>query len=232
MQAFEKFIQKAAGIKDWRRRQGAGGSGQGGSNNIAGYVDFKDGLFDAEIFIGDVDDLDTTVVRLSQVSETNLSNKEVAELLDSDLCPNEFDSDELYLISAPDESISIGNVASITAAQVRHVVMANQLFPWSVHQPNMQEVAHLIIISKKITDELFNNQNRTDDEQLKLEAIILIRIMLFTGSDFDRAISTLVLQEHNQNLDASIAYIHSLDKGPLVENSCYSTCVQNFNSNQ
>lgn len=213
--AFEKFIQKSAGLRSWRKRIGAGGSGKGGSNNVTGFVDFSVGLFGAEIQLGDVDDPDTTLIKLTQISETGLNTKESAELFDSDLYPDEFDSDELYLISPPDATTTLGNVASISTSQLKHIVKANQLFPWGVNLLTMQEVAHLIKSSNKIAVELLQINNRSDEENLRLEALILMRIMLFTGSDFDRALGTIVLEENHQNVDAPIAYLYSEDKGPL-----------------
>ncbi len=215
MQALERFIQKSVGLRKWRTNHGSSGNGRGGSPHVKGFVEFAAGRTFRNIEVGDKDDLDTNWIEQTLVLEVELNQQDVSEVLDLDLCPLEFDSEELYLSGVNNSNTLSGSVSSITVSQMRHIVMANQLLPWSFNNLTIQELAKALVITNQWAKEIGSKPNPTEEDCSKFEAITLMRIMLFTASTFERARQTIILNEDQQNIDAPLALIETRDNGPL-----------------
>lgn len=205
----EVFQQKAAGLRRWIRRTSSGGQGDGGSPRITGYVELSKQIRQQEVLVGDMDDQDDSWGNLSQVMEIGLDYRQQQELLASDTLPEEFDIHELLLTGYISESHLSGGYAATGPAQARHIIMANQLFPWSFGQLTTSEVARALAECSDWVRHTFikpSFQPKSDHIE-KLEAICLIHIMLFTGSSFERARNLLVLSDTQLNESAALAFI-------------------------
>lgn len=200
--SLERFIQKSLKIRDWRPHLIVNRKGpKGGGARITGYIE-------RENPIGDEDDLDLNFGNQKQFSESNLPPEQLDQLLDLDLCREEFESQELILSSLDDSHSTNGGIAAASSAQLRHIVMANQLFPWSYNYLSVNEVAEALIKSSRWVHSAFDGTKTPKQIDIdKLESICLMRIMLFTCSSFERARQLLVLPSKQQNEDAALAFI-------------------------
>jgi len=205
----EAFQQKAAGLRPWIRRTSCGGQGDGGNQRITGYVELPQQIRQQEVLVGDIDDLDDSWGDLSQVTEIGLDYPQQQKLLALDALPEEFDINELLLTGYVSESHLSGGYAATGPAQARHIIMANQLLPWSFGQLTTSEVARALAECSDWIRQTFlkpNFQPKSDHIE-KLEAICLIHIMLFTGSSFERARNLLVLSDAQKNESAALAFM-------------------------
>ena len=75
----------------------------------------------------------------SNMIEIDLGDETYHDLNKLDLILDEFNSQELML-SSIESGTKAGGYAALTAAQARHIVMANQLLPWSYNQLSLQDV--------------------------------------------------------------------------------------------
>jgi hypothetical protein len=211
LQGFRNFIQKSSGIRDWVNRNGAGGGIGGGGNRIPGYLDFSERLTPRKIFIGDSDDEDYDWGNATSYTSISPSQVEQKILLGSDLSPDEFDNYDLYLFGG-DKDHSMGGVSAISAAQLRHIVMLNQLLPFNFQRLTITEVANLLTRCAKWVIDTFGinipSPKRHEEKDIRqLEAICMARVMLFSGSSIERAHNLVLLSSEAVGEDSPIAYI-------------------------
>lgn len=208
LEKLRNLLQKASGTRKWISRSiGGENSGKGGSKQVTGYVEITPSTFMQDLPIGDPADPDLDWGTQTLVSDIKLTPNEQKELLEYDLSPEEFDSEQI-LLSGYDSPLT-GTLAANAGAQLRHVTMANQQLPWSYGQltisdfgPNWTKTAAWVksqFLDKPPPD--------SDSEWDKLEAFTLLRIMLFTGSSFERARNILDFSKSNPNEDAELAFI-------------------------
>ena len=130
---------------------------------------------------------------------------------DMDLDPYENDTgEELYLSTYGEEKMrsTLSRYAS-AQGQVRQLAMANQLLRGRWSQMTVWEVSQLIrYCGDTFRSVTANNVISNKDKEL-LEAICLIMIMLWTGSDLDRARNISLIGANDRNA-ADLAY--DLDK--------------------
>lgn len=211
LHALESFLQKSLEIRDWRTHQISGQSGRGGGAHITGYIDFNKTLIHSDTYLGDLDDTDNNWGSQSQVSEIILEPSLHNNLSDLDLCPEEFTNQELILSNFEINQLPLGGYAAATAAQVRHVVQANQLFQWSYSYLSVNEVAEALNKTSKWVNVVFGKSamkpKQADID--KLESICLMRIMLFTASTYERAEQIKVLTSIRDAVDVPLAFILS-----------------------
>ena len=201
------FVQKSVGVIRWRPKKGASHASHGGSKWIKGYVgnDFKIKELSLEQ-LSDLDDPDDDWGIFSQLSEIELESKLFDELNDLDLNPQEYDSQDLFL-SEIETGLRLGGYSAATAAQVRHVSMANQLLPWNYSYLSIQELAIALDKTTRWCVSIQSKESFDQSDMHKLEAICLMRVMLFTASAFERARQLLILPSTHQNESAALALI-------------------------
>lgn len=214
LMGLRSFVQKAAGLRDWVWRLPNGGRGGGGAWN-PGHVDISKKIYQGVLEMADADDVDGNWGQLDQIIFIAPSFEEQKELLESDLHPEEFEEENLLLSTVDTEENFLGGVASNSVAQMRHVMMANQLLPWDYQQLTISEVLHTLVacrewfnatIIKSATAVIKNH----DIE--KLETVCLLHTMLFTGRSLAAARELVVLPPGKANEDASLALIKVSNK--------------------
>lgn len=213
LESLRTFLQKSAGLKNWVHRSATGGQGSGGSKRITGYVEISKQLHQLDVTAGDTNDPDDDWGTQSLVAETQPDHEEQCALLTSDLSPDEFDTEELLLTGYDNDTNPLGNLAATGPAQLRHIVMTNQLLPWTYNQLSISELGFALSrCSAWIRENFTNNQTPKAQDIEKLEAISLMHVMLFTGSNFERARNLLALPAEKINEDTVLAIVLDPDK--------------------
>lgn len=182
------FLEKVYDQRPWVEREG-GRRGVSLSHN-----EWNHWSIDATP--GDADDPDDRWVpsRWLTVSKPE-SGLNSSELLDLDLCPDEIEELQHWLLVAPDQpDIRQLAIESALAArgQSRHVQLVHQLLPWEYSQLTVQELAHLL----HETSDAFRSLSKSDwsdDEYHTAELVTLLHVMLWTGSPLERAWDLRVL---------------------------------------
>ena len=213
LDALRDFLQKSSGLKNWVKRSGSNShSSEGGSARVTGFVEISPGVVTQDLQVSDPDDPDQDWGKQSMVINLNLTTDEQKNLLEYDLAPEEFDTQEM-LLSGYDSPMT-GTLAANGAAQLRHVAMANQLFPWSFGQLTLSDFGPALVqVATWVKDRFVDNQGSARGQDWeKLEAFILLRIMIFTGSSFDRARKILALPASNPNEDAELTFLKLPDE--------------------
>lgn len=212
LKALETFLQKSAGLRNWVHRSATGGQGSGGSTRITGYVEISKQLHQHDVAAGDINDPDDDWGTQSLVAEIQPDHEEQCALLTSDLSPDEFDTEELLLTGYDNDTNPSGSLAATGPAQLRHIVMANQLLPWTYNQLSISELGYALSrCSAWIRENLTNNQMPKAQDIEKLEAICLMHVMLFTGSNFERARQLLAVPTEKANEDTALALVLNPD---------------------
>lgn len=214
LKGLRRFLQKAAGIRIWVNRQGTGGDtgGGGGGSRIHGHVETTTQLYQDEIAVGDLDDPDSNWGDIVQITSTSPSPEEQLSLLSSDLYPHEFDTQDLLLTGDDKQTGLSGGISSNTGAQIRHVHMSNQLLPWNYQQLSISEVSEALSTCANWVNDHFpkNQPQQYDDADIKkLEAICLMRTILFTGSNIERARELQVLPHGKESEGGELAIIEN-----------------------
>lgn len=210
--SLRNFLQKAAGTKDWIIRDGIGGKGgSGGGKHIHGHVEISHQIYQVRITENDTDDEDEKWGDINQVTSIQPTADDQKGLLKSDLCPDEFSDQDLLLTGDDTNRDLSGGVAANSAAQMRHVLMSNQLFPWSYQQLTIFEVSAALVQCSDWVNSTFSNKNQSilakAKDIKKLETICLMRVMLFTGSSIDRVRELLLLPSVKMGADSALAMI-------------------------
>lgn len=208
-----RFLQKHHGIEDWviRSQSKIKGTPGGGSLKVTGYVEISPQLIKVDLPLGDsgspLDDCGIT----SLVSEIGISHSEQVERLESDLAPDEIDQQEMILTEF--DQNQTGTVAANAGAQLRHIAMANQFFPWSYQQLSLAELSDAL---SKTMDWIDANVKGKKPHIIasaktleRLELICLMRFMIFTGSSFDRAQEAIIYLQNQPNQDIDLTYLYT-----------------------
>lgn len=210
IERLRSFLQKSTGLRKWVHRSSVGGQGGGASHHVTGYIDLSPQLRQQAVVVGDNNDPDYDWGHQSIVIETELDKQEQQELLANDLLPEEFASQELLLIGYESEGHErqVGSYSATSAEQARHIIMANQLLPWSFGELTITELVNVLTTCFEWVKISFAKDTTPSPSDVqKLEAICLLHVMLYTGSSFERARKTLVLAPEIRNEDADLAFL-------------------------
>jgi len=179
------FLDKAYGVKDWvERTEGGGGGGGGGGKWIGGSI------FTSRIHLGDSiqfdegDDLADQWGEIDIVTTRTGTHRERKALLDSDLSPEEDDSEEYTVLShleCKDTQKGLGTLARIAKAKNRHLEKSNQKLPWDYLGLAVEEIAQLRLCLQKQIQSLNKQPIINLEQQVKAEVIVLIHVMLWAG---------------------------------------------------
>jgi hypothetical protein len=177
--------------------------------SIPGFVELNDCLVSVETITGEDNDENFKWGTQTVITENNIVEDKRDELLDDDICPDELDSDELYLTDLGGESGSFdsGNLAGAAQTQIGHIRMAYQMFPWAYSNLAVNEVASLLLHAR-LTLKLDQPLTQLTEVDLKqAEIVTLLQIMLWTGSTLERAKTlNVVAQGMTATADFSLEY--------------------------
>lgn len=210
LKGLASFLQKAVGSRNWITRRHAGGTGSGGSQHIHGHIEISKQIYQVEIDQNDTNDVDGNWGDIDQVISIQPSPEMQKDLLSSDLCPDEFAEHEIFLTGNDSQSNFAGEVAANSAAQMRHVLMSNQFLPWNYQQLTITEVSAALTHCVNWFNHTFNKEpgvHHKQEDIYKLEAFCLMRTMLFTGSNMDRARELLYLPQEQAGENSALALI-------------------------
>ncbi|WP_297477486.1 hypothetical protein [Ferrovum sp.] len=210
-----RFLQKHHGIEEWvlRNRPTAGNSTSGGSPRVTGYVEISPQLIKRDISFADSSDPFENFGATAIINEIDLDHPEQQERLDADLAPDEVDQHELLLIDFNTDQT--GTVSANSGAQQRHIAMANQLFPWAYQQLTLSELSGFLAKAvERFTQVVSTKKGKifSDSEQEIVEIVCLIRVMIFTGSDFERARKTVICLNGQPNQNVDVVYLFDQGK--------------------
>lgn len=195
-EAFIGFLDKAYGVKDWvERGEGAGGGSGGGGKWVGGSI------FTSRIHLGDSIRFDEGHDPADQWGEIDIvttrtgTHRERKALLDSDLSPDEDDSDEYIVLSdleCKDTKKGLGTLARIAKAKNRHLEKSNQKLPWDYLGLAVEEMAQLRMCLRNQMGVLKKKIPFNKDDQLRAETILLIYTMLWVGAPAKEAVNIKV----------------------------------------
>ena len=205
--SLSRFLQKCWGMLDWDERDyfaKTGGAGKGGGRWVGGRCKLSAQASAIQFDVGDVDDPAANWGSTIVVSKKSAGTAKQRKALKSDLCPDELDEDEEIVLSnfsCTETQKDIGSVARSARAKGRHVVMANQMLPWSYDMLSIGEVAELI---RRATAEFLKfDGNYTDP---LAQSLALLQVMLWTGSDLERACALRFVDDDEvSNADCELA---------------------------
>ncbi len=211
----KRFLQKHHGLESWvmRNRNASGNTSNGAGPRVTGYVEISPQLIKTDFPFHEAIDLLENSVSTAIINEIGIDHLLQMERLNDDLAPDEVDQHEMLLIDYNTDQT--GTVSANSSAQQRHIAMANQLFPWSYQQLTIAELSEflnrLAKWFKKFTSEK-KSKILSELEQTALEAMCLIRVMVFTGSDYDRAIKTIICLDNQPNRNTDVTYLFERNK--------------------
>ncbi|WP_379866470.1 hypothetical protein [Marinobacter sp. M5B] len=207
---FSFFIQRAHGYKTWSGRGNHNREeGDGGSGGESGYVDFD------QIAQGLDVKGEEGVPHKFVPSISGKRGKSISQALKWDDPP--FDDEEgTYFYADPgDDQDDLGKKPGNPATsflrarnQARHIAMANQYLPWRYQSLTVQEVHSVAMAAKSyLTREALVSGS---SEQLGFfELALLILIVLWTGSSWEKAVALRVQQGGRQRSRADLCLISS-----------------------
>lgn len=188
-----RFLQKAWEILDWREQTGGGGGGGSGGHERVGGRLIVGGLLTVEkLPIGDRDDQSSDWGTTEIVKTSTVSRRKKKLRLESDLSPDEDEDEDEILLSGFDCSITkkdAGSLARAARAKGRHMASENQLLPWAYEGLADEEVVNLLLHIHHEMEAMEKQgiEATTPDGRGDYEILCLLHIMLWTGSDIDRA---------------------------------------------
>jgi len=220
-----RFICKAQKITHWRETNSGGGGSKGVKRRkpYPGYIDIGGGGGIRQTDIGDADDDWDDWGGADIVVIPELTEDETAEIINADLIPEELDSGDRLLLSehdCNDTKVSAMSIALAAKGKQKHLSMQSQFLPWRYPLLSLYEVRELQSYLKIETKKLFNIKGKLSlDESNRLECLLIIQAVLWTGSSVDRVCKSkiikkkstnptigLAIYKHENNIDASIKY--------------------------
>jgi hypothetical protein len=138
-----------------------------------------------------VDDPDEPCARRVTIRrQLGATRSERKALLEDDICPYEdWEEDELDCTSFPDLQFDKdpGSFQQAAVTQSNHVVMANQIFPWTYGRLALPEMRHLLIDEPARMRSLLARRPLVQKEFDRLEVLALLQVMFWTTSLQEKA---------------------------------------------
>ncbi len=189
-----RFLQKCWGQRPWNDHYAGGGGGSGGHKWVGGRWEVASRLLLEPRTLDEGEDPAFKWGSVDIVSSKILRKRKQIEELESDIAPDESEQDEIAILNhfpCDEGKIDLGAQARVALAKARHLKKANQLIPWSYEGLTVDEIAKLRTIIQNETGRLLSQQ-WGNAAQKELETLFLLVIMLWTGSDVERALQTIV----------------------------------------
>lgn len=193
-----QFLQKCSGdIKSITRSRGNGtGTGNGGGKFVLGFIPEHNGL--SHNFTQAFNNDDPDSINFSQNIYSDFESPEsINHSIDLDLNPLEDESSTLVLTDPYDANDPSGSWQAVGQEQLRHIVMANQRLPWSYELLNIEELANLFKGLHARTIALGNKRDKI--ALIELSAIVLLRIVIFSGATIEKACEIACLDQDQVN---------------------------------
>lgn len=219
-----RFLQKAWGIIEWVDRSSGGGGGTGGHRWVGGRLEVGSRLTIENQMLGDNDDAYGAWGNISIAKVTTTSVRKKTERIKSDLSPDEDEDDEEILLndvrcSKDVEKRDPGAQARANRAKKRYTSVANQLMPWAYNGLALEEIACLLGSVKKALGALIEQPAMTKKMWLEFETLLLIHVMLWTGSDADRAAKVSFCGEDRYDMASDVCIV--IPKARPVTQFCW-----------
>jgi hypothetical protein len=184
-----RFLDKVYGDADWKKRVSQRkklvGPGSGGGPWVGGNINSAENITGYRVHLDDGDDPRSSWGIIDIVSRKTQTKKERIEQLESDLCPEEDDSEELAILShfdCKDTKQGLGSLARAARAKKRHIEKANQNIPWDYDGLAIEEIAYLRQEIRAQFSRLAKKTELDESAQLHLETLWLLQVMLWTGT--------------------------------------------------
>lgn len=198
-----RFLQKCWGSRNWRDSDNHRGGGGGGSHQwIGGRVSV------IQSRIAEDTDPSGNWGRLEIARFRSVSSRKANAHLRSDLSPDEDESDEEIALGDDYCSETIadpGALARTARAKSRAVARSNQLLNWSYEHLSSEEARLLVENLTKMQEQLLKKKVFETQQRELAEALLLIKVMMATGSDVERAAGTLAISASDAPQDDTIA---------------------------
>ncbi len=189
-----KFLDKVYGDAIWVERisQGKrlGSPGSGGGPWVGGSVHSNSTISGYRVSLDDGDDPSYQWGPVDIVSRKTQTKKERIAQLDSDLSPDEDESDEQAILShfdCKDTKRGLGSLARAARAKKRHLEKSNQNIPWDYEGLAIEEIANLRLRIMEQSSPLAKKTDLDESERLRFETLFLLQVMLWTGSQAKEA---------------------------------------------
>lgn len=185
------FLKKAWGHSRSGQRGGGVGGKRGRSSNRwrKGVVQLDASTTRESLSPGDSDDpaydwglADRVEIR----AESAISEIEAEDL---DLDPDDVEASESVLLSdfeCAETRSDIGTLARVAKAKSRHVLLANQIFPWEYSGLTIQEVSDFLSTASRDLRALKDNPEWSAEDWKQAEAITAATVMFWLGAEVDR----------------------------------------------
>jgi hypothetical protein len=202
------FFEKAVGNREQGTRAGGGGGAGFGERIHGGKTDLN---FEWEL--NDRDDQNQNQSQHSTVRRVRVTREKRDELLDLDDYPFDDVEDELGTSEFDDRAYQSnpGAYQEASTAQLNHVVMANQMFPWSYGTLALAELDELMKRSNALKL-IASNRELSPRELDELELLALVNVMFWTGNSLERARRLNYFGFPAANRNVNLALIPATDK--------------------
>jgi hypothetical protein len=192
-----RMLQRCFGLRPWRgyEAQGGGGGGHGWHRWVGNQYDQGFGVLLQKLEEDDPRDVEGNWGSMDMVMRVPATEKARNLLLDSDETPEESGGDdEIFLshVDCKDGKKDLGALARVARAKTRHIRISNQILPWGYESLALEELAHLLEAISEGWFALPKPLIPGTDAHVRAELLVLIHVMLWTGSDAQRAAETRV----------------------------------------
>lgn len=170
--------------------------------------------------LGDVDDPGNDLGQTELVRLRVANYAEQRDMLDADLCPAEAEIEETQLHSdftCGQTARDAGALAAAAKSKSRHVTLANQCLPWRYQGLATSELSHLVSGLAAEWRALSRAKVDWSSESVlcRIEMLILVEIMLWTGSPVEDACMVRYCGAPSQvDKDDVLQFVDCPDQGP------------------
>jgi hypothetical protein len=199
-----RFLQKCWETRNWLDRDGGKGRGSGGGH---GWVGGQVSISPPQAVRDDDQASDWGSAEIARFRA--VSGRKAGAHLRSDLSPDEDEGDEEVLLGnhpCSDTVRDAGALARTARAKSRAVNRSNQLLAWSYERLTVDEIRQLL-------GELESAQSRLvakplgPKDRAEAETVLLLKVMLATGSDVGRAARAIVAAHASSPPEGTIAVV-------------------------
>jgi len=202
LESLTRFLRKCWGQLEWVDRAGGGGGGgdSEGHKWVGNRREVGNRITIETYPGGDEEDPSSNWGKIEIVTTRPLSSRKSKSRLRSDLPPDEDEDEEDIILSDFDcgtTKMDLGAQARAARAKARHIAKANQLVPWSYSGLAVEELAQLLAKVSETLRVLLRDKVRTNEQEQTLETLLLIHVMLWTGSSVERAAGIKICNENS-----------------------------------
>ena len=201
-----RFLQKCWDTRNWRDNDGGGSGASGGGH---AWIGERVSISPRQTFSDDDQSSDCGSVQIARFR--SVSRRKASAHLRSDLSPDEDEGDEEVLLGdhpCSETYRDAGALARTARAKSRAVKRSNQLLPWSYERLTRDEVGKLLSDLDTAQNKLIRKTDRPTFLE-DAETILVLKLMLATGSDITRAARACLIATSMLPSDGGIAAVIS-----------------------